>query len=133
MKQTSNSVDNTSPVIQSLNNKILERTKLPKGWDDIRGEPVAVETAEFAIGILQKIVNPNSLLPSIGAGSGGSIFLQWTKNEYEVEIEIDGLNRVHASRLNLRIDSKEYFEDVKKYNLLTDWIDELTTHSNKKV
>ena len=128
MNRDAKSENEFSFEIQTKSNEILERTKLPNGWDDIRGVPVSLETAEYAVEVLQQIVKHDSLLPSIGAGSGGSIFLGWTKDEYEVEIEVDSLKRVHASRLNLKNDTEEYYEDLKKFDLLTDWIDELATH-----
>ena len=112
---------------------IMERTKLSEGWDGHDGIPVSNETAELAIRVVATIMNQSSPLPSVGAGSGGSIFMEWVQNDYEILVEIDDSQEVHISRLNLKSgEDDEFYENVQNYYLLKSWINILTENGQLK-
>ena len=113
--------------------EIMERTKLKEGWDGHDGIPVSNETAELAIRVVATVMNQSSPFPSVGAGSGGSIFMEWGQNDYEIRVEIDDSQEVHISRLNLKSEEDdEYYENIQNYFLLARWINNLTGNGQLK-
>ena len=113
--------------------EIMERTKLTEGWDGHDGIPVSNETAELAIRVVATIMNQSTPFPSVGAGSGGSIFMEWGQNDYEIRVEIDDSQEVHISRLNLKSwEDEEFYENVQNYYLLASWIKNLTENGQLK-
>ena len=116
----------TSQVLQKLRVEILQRTKLPLNWDGHRGIPVAKNTAEYAIQLAAKVMNQNSPFPSIGAGSGGQLFMEWYDNKIEIELGVWSPDKVDASRFNLETEEEQWIENVNDFTLVSKWISELT-------
>ena len=115
--------DVTYSSMKAVCEEIHELTKLSFGWDGFRGVPVSASTAEFATKLVARIMSQNSTLPSVGVGSGGSISLEWTNDEDELEIEITSTREIQVSRICLKTDEEEYHKNVND-NILTDWIGE---------
>ena len=124
--------DQNNLLIQNLTKEILKRTKLKHGWDGHDGIPVSMATAKSAIQVVAAVLSQNSPLPSIGAGSGGSIFMEWEQNGYEIGAEIDCSCKVHISRTNLETGEDQFYEDIQNYFLLTSWIEEMTLNQKSK-
>ena len=116
----------TSQVLQKLRVEILQRTKLPLNWDGHDGVPVAKNTAEYAIQLAAKVMNQNSPFPSIGAGSGGQLYMEWCDNIIEIQLRVWSPEEVDTYRLDLETEEEQWIENVKDFTQVSIWISELT-------
>ena len=94
-------------MIKGLKEKCIELTKLEKGWDGYNAVPVKIDNANFAMSIIDQLVNPQIYRPSIIPGYNGTVQIEWCENNYELEIEITKSDEVEVLLTDLKTDEMQ--------------------------
>jgi hypothetical protein len=110
-----------------LNLRLNELTALTHGWDGYQGVPVSWNCATFAANLLERIYVAGLSAPSLVPGSDGTIQIEWHKNDYDIEIDILGANKVIATKYDHRSDAEDVLDLDNDITAIVNWIKELST------
>lgn len=77
--------------------RMRELVMLPVCWDGHDGQPVDIGIAAFAVQFLLQTLEPDSPVPQVVPLSYGGIQLEWHEQGIDLEIEVEGPNRVFVS------------------------------------
>lgn len=75
--------------------KISELGALPSNWNSYGSKPISTEAAEFAIWILQNLLQPTDPMPSLVPTSRGGILIEWHENGIDLEVDVRSMSHVH--------------------------------------
>lgn len=78
--------------------QLEELIRLEHGWDGYRGLPVSLETANFALRMLESICDDAVPTPNIVPGTNGDVQFEWHTEKGDVELHVRRANSVHAWR-----------------------------------
>jgi hypothetical protein len=111
------------PAIARFN----ELGALQNGWNGYGSGPVLAATIHFALSVLDKVCQPNTLTPAIVPGSDGDLQIEWHTCNSDIELHVIAPNRVHAWR---RVQSTgpdgEEFELSNDFTVVANWIKTLS-------
>jgi hypothetical protein len=71
-----------------ITSRLQELTTLEKGWDGYDAPPVSFENASFALKILEKICDTETLPPQIVPGSNQDLQMEWHTKNGTMELHI---------------------------------------------
>jgi hypothetical protein len=83
---------------QEVRKRLEELIRLPVGWDGYSGVPVSLENAMFAWRMLEAVLGVAAAPPQVVPGSSGDLQIEWHTLSGDVELHVQGPNRVHAWR-----------------------------------
>ncbi len=118
--------DSRSEWIEALEKRFNDLTALPVGWDGYTGRPVSFTIARFAANLLERLYVPNVPPPSLVPGADGSLQIEWHRNDYDVELDIVGPQKVVAYRHDCQKETDEELELATDFTPIQIWIEDLS-------
>lgn len=118
---------NRSPWAQELNSRLNELTSLVQGWDGYEGVPVSWDCATFAANLIERIYVVGLSAPSLVPGSDGTLQIEWHKNNYDVEIDVLGVNKVIATKYDHLTRDESVLDLDNDITVIVSWVRELST------
>lgn len=107
----------------SISERLTELCALERGWDGYNAEPVAFDTANFALRMLEAICGSDAPPPSIVPGPNGDLQVEWHTDDTDIELHVRGPNDVHAWRSSpAAAMGDEEFRLTNDFTLVADWI-----------
>ncbi len=95
-----------------MQKRIEELTQLPVGWDGYRGQPVAAETAAFAMLVLDTICGADAVEPQVVPGTTGDLQIEWHSALGDIELHIRGLGIIYLTEHKTMSDEKSQQEGL---------------------
>lgn len=111
-----------SAWVVDLRRRLDELTSLPVGWDGYMGRPVSFQCANFVAKMLERLHRDNVPAPSLVPGSDGSLQVEWHRNNFDVELDVLGVQNVLATRINRQTAEEESIELQNDFAEIVDWI-----------
>jgi len=108
-----------------LQKRLDELTALPIGWDGYVGRPVSFQCANFVANMLERLHQANVPAPCLVPGSDGSLQAEWHRNNFDVELDVLGVQKVIATRINRQTNEEETIELQNDFSEIVDWISAL--------
>jgi hypothetical protein len=89
-----------SSVVQSwpdsMGDRLAQLLKLPPGWDGHSARPISRTIADYACSLLPRLVRPGIPPPFIAPLASGGLQLEWHRNGWDLEIEIEAPGQLYA-------------------------------------
>lgn len=79
-------------------NQLNELVALEQGWDGYGAPAVSFENANFALKVLEAICASSCPPPQMVPGTDCDVQMEWHTHAGDIEIHVQGPNRVHAWR-----------------------------------
>jgi hypothetical protein len=73
--------------------RLIRYTKLEPGWDSYGSPPVGMDTAFFAMLILEAAMTPRTPLPQVVPTAKGGVQIEWHQKGIDLEIHVESPNR----------------------------------------
>jgi hypothetical protein len=68
--------------------RLASYTRLEQGWDSYQAQPVSMDTAFFAMLILESIMMSRTPVPQVVPTAMGGVQLEWHENDVDLEIHV---------------------------------------------
>jgi hypothetical protein len=115
---------------QDVRKRLEELIRLPVGWDGYSGVPVSLENAMFAWRMLEAVLGVAAASPQVVPGSSGDLQIEWHTLSGDVELHVQGPNRVHAwRRMADAVDDGEELKLTNDFATVAVWLKEITEPS----
>jgi len=120
-QDTGATVISTTPADWSdqVADRLVKLLRLPEGWDGHNGKPLRQVTAEFACRLIASIMQAKPPLPQIMPTSNGGMQIEWHRKGWDIEIEVEGPNKIFAYARNVRSGDESEFPVTTDFSLLT--------------
>ena len=125
----------SSTLIQNLNAKLIEFTKLAHGWDGYSGIPLPLKNAKVAESVLKKIIVHRIPEPSVVPGGDGAVQIEWHINNFDLEFTVSRFGELRAWRYNVKseVESEIRLDEMEKesfFSTLSSWVSDLSKVKN---
>lgn len=74
---------------ESVVRQLEDLSALDEGWDGFRAGPIRRDVITFAVRVLESIMRPSTPPPHITPMSHEGLMLEWHRNGFDLEIEIE--------------------------------------------
>ncbi len=118
-----------SPWIHFLQNRFNELGALPRGWDGYNGLPVRATVLMFAADIMKKLYVPGLKAPALVPGADGTLQIEWHSNQFDIELDVLGVNQIHALRFDCETGVEETADLSNDVSIPAVWIHEMVARS----
>jgi hypothetical protein len=107
---------------QALTDRMNILVKLRDNWDGYGASAVKVDTAMFAIQVLEQLCQDGVSAPSLVPSSCGGIQAEWHKGDSHIELLFSAPLKAHgwADVIGSVIDEEAEFD--ADYSLMSDWL-----------
>ena len=119
--------DYQSSWVQELRSRFDRLTALPIGWDGYGGRPVSWQCANFVANMLERLHQDNVPPPSLVPGADGSLQVEWHRNQFDVELDVLGVQNVVATRIDRLSGVEEVVEIQSDFSAIVPWINALSS------
>jgi hypothetical protein len=90
----------------SVGDRLAKLLKLPPDWDGHVGRPISRTIVDYACALLPRLVRPGIPPPFIAPLASGGLQLEWHRNGWDLEIEIEGAGRLYVYARELATDQE---------------------------
>lgn len=118
-------LSNLSPWAESGMKRLDKLMRLERNWDGYNALAISFPIAFFALNLIDRLFVDGVVEPSIVPGSDGTLQLEWHVNQYDVELDILGVNNIVATRVNCRTGVVESVPLKNNFVLALDWVNAL--------
>lgn len=93
MNSTEGSISRIVPDwFPGLATEVLNLTDLPHDWDSYGADPLSLESAEAALGIILRIARKGLSRPVVSPVSAGGVVFEWESPTAELSVTVHGAN-----------------------------------------
>jgi len=111
----------------SVKKRLEELIQLKHGWDGYQGIPVSLENVLFAFNMLEKICKWNTEAPQIVPGYSGDLQVEWHTLNGDLELHVEGPNKVNAWFWNIQDESDgEELLLKNDFSKVAEWVKAIT-------
>jgi len=114
-----------SDWVNELKDRLDELTALPVGWDGYVGRPVSFQCAAFVASMLDRLCRDDVPAPYLVPGSDGTLQVEWHRNNFDVELDVLGVQNVEAIRVNHLTGEEEFLEVQNDFSEIVNWVSAL--------
>lgn len=113
----------------SVEVRLEELIRLPRGWDGYNGCPVGFTNAHFALRILESTCRNSTEPPQIVPGSSGDLQIEWHTLNGDIELHVLAPHKVLGWFQRAADGSEEELELTNDFRRVAQWVQEITEQS----
>lgn len=112
--------------VSDLHERFDELAALPRGWDGYDGHPVSFNCLFFTKILIERLYLESVPAPQLVPGGDGTVQVEWHRNQFDVEIDVLGPNKIVAVRRNIKTGEVQELLLDTDFTALESWIVDLS-------
>jgi len=81
---------------EAVADRLVKLRKLAAGWDGHGAQPISRTIVDYTCALLPRLVRPGVPPPFIAPIATGGLQLEWHRNGWDLEVEIEGPGRIYV-------------------------------------
>ena len=99
-----------SPWSDLVADRLVQLLRLPAGWDGHNARPISRTLVDYACHLLPRLVRPGVPAPFVAPLATGGLQLEWHRNGWDLEIEIEAPGRLYVYVREVATDQESEFD-----------------------